>query len=683
MRSQWSEEEAGKVIARYASTTSEDVARCLYASHLLGADRRLVLHGGGNISVKTRRRDVFGDEIEVLCIKGSGADMARLEPAGLPAVRLDPLRRLHDRPKLDDDEMVRILRAGLLDPAAPNPSVETLLHAFLPHKYVVHTHATAVLSLTNQPDGQARCDDLYQRRLGIVPYIMPGFGLAKVASQIFEATRHVEGLVLCKHGIVTFGETAEQAYERMVSAVTLAEERLKQARKTFVPSAILPAATVAPEDVAPILRGACAIQVKDLPGAFRHFILDFRNGSAVMNFVNGAEVERYARAGVATPDHAIRTKAWPLILRLPSGNPEDIAKATRDAVAQFGSDYVAYAARHGSADEIDAGPRVILIPGLGLFGLGRSAQDAKIAADLAKSWVDAVTDAEAVGRFESISETETFAIEHWSLEQAKLEPPSTKPLAGQVAVVTGGAGTIGMATAKAFRAAGAEVVIFDLDTKQVDQKDQDFDGVRVDCDVTKSDSVAAGFRHVVARFGGVDIVVSNAGAIRSGDVKWTGRIGEVSQEIMHASFELNFFSHQLVAQNAVKIMLAQDTGGCLLFNVSRQAVSPGPDFGAYGMPKAATLALMRQYALEYGHLSIRSNAVNADGIRGGLLDEETIKLRSASYRMTVQEYMGRNLLKHEVLAPDVAQAFVDLALGRSTTGSFATVDGGNIGAAPR
>ncbi|MGA8400734.1 MAG: SDR family oxidoreductase, partial [Stellaceae bacterium] len=322
-------------------------------------------------------------------------------------------------------------------------------------------------------------------------------------------------------------------------------------------------------------------------------------------------------------------------------------------------------------------PRVVLVPGVGLYGLGHSERDAKIAADIAESWVATVSDAESIGRFESINEAELFQIEYWSLEQAKLDRPDDKPLLGHVAVVTGGAGTIGLATARALHAAGAEIALFDRAQADPESAAKSVGGIGVACDVTDKSGVAVAFEQVVAGFGGLDIVVSNAGAA------WQGRIGEVADSVLRDSFELNFFAHQSVAQQAVKIMLAQQTGGCLLFNVSRQAVSPGPDFGPYGMPKAATLALMRQYALEYAAHGIRSNAVNADGIRGGLLTEEMVANRAAAYSLTVEQYMGRNLLKREVLADDVAQAFLSLALARSTTGSFATVDGGNIAAAPR
>jgi rhamnose utilization protein RhaD (predicted bifunctional aldolase and dehydrogenase)/NAD(P)-dependent dehydrogenase (short-subunit alcohol dehydrogenase family) len=683
MRSLWSDGDAEAMVARYGASAGRDLALRVYTSRLLGGDPRLVLHGGGNTSVKTVLPDLLGDPVAVLCVKGSGWDLAQIEPPGLPAVRLAPIQKLRTRDALSDEDMVKIQRANLIDPGAPNPSVETLLHAFLPHKFVDHTHASAVLSLADQPDAAERLADLYGKRVGIVPYIMPGFLLAKAAAEVFETDSAVEGLVLVKHGVFSFGDDARQAYERMIAIVSLAEARLAQGRSSvFVPAA-LPAALAGVGEIAPVLRGICALPEPALPGSYKRFVLDFRGGPDVLDFVNGAELPRYAMAGVATPDHTIRTKNYPLIVPPPErGGFDEFAAAARQAVGQFVAQYHAYFARHNAAAtvkrrELDPVPRVILVPGLGLYGLGRSARDAAIAADLAESWVETVTGAEAVGAFQSLSEAELFEMEYWSLEQAKLGSATEKPLAGQVALVTGGAGTIGLATAKALRGAGAEIALIDRDGAGAEDAARKLGGLGLVADVTDPPAVQAAFDDIVERFGGVDIVVSNAGAA------WQGRIGEVADSVLRQSFELNFFAHQSIAQNAVRIMRAQGTGGCLLFNVSRQAISQGPNAGPYGLPKAATLFLMKQYALEYGADGIRSNAVNADGIRSGIMTAEYIKSRAAAYGISESDYMARNLLGREVTAEDVAQAFLDLALARNTSAAFVTVDGGNIAAAPR
>jgi NAD(P)-dependent dehydrogenase (short-subunit alcohol dehydrogenase family) len=328
---------------------------------------------------------------------------------------------------------------------------------------------------------------------------------------------------------------------------------------------------------------------------------------------------------------------------------------------------------------LDPLPRVVLVPGLGLFGLGRSHKDARIAAELAESAVEVITDAEAIGRYESISEAEMFDMEYWPPEQAKLGLNQALPLAGQVAAITGAGGTIGAATARAFAAAGAAVALLDLDATAAGREAEAIGeaALAVECDVTDPASVRGAFDRVAEAFGGVDIMVSNAGAA------WQGRIGEVDEEVLRQSFELNFYGHQRVAQAAVKIMLAQATGGCLLFNVSKQAVNPGPGFGPYGLPKAATLFLVRQYAVDYGADGIRANAVNADRIRSGLLTDAFIRERSRARDVSETDYMTGNLLGREVTADDVAQAFLHQALELKTTGDITTVDGGNIAAALR
>src|SRR4051812_18252675 len=493
MKTAWVDRDAQTAVDRYAAAgIARDIALRVYTTRLLGQDPKLVLHGGGNTSVKTRVADLNGDETDVLCVKGSGWDMGTIEPPGLPAVRLDPLRKLQGRATLTDEDMVRLQRANLIDPAAPNPSVETLLHAFLPHKFVDHTHSTAVLSLTDQPDGEALCREVYGQRMGYLPYIMPGFALAKAAAEAFARDPSVEGLILHKHGIFTFGADARQSYERMIGHVTLAEERLKRGRRAVFASAQLPQATAPLTDVAPILRGACSLRDEKTEGAWKRFVLVFRANDAILNFVNGAELARYSQAGVVTPDHTIRTKNWPLIVPAPqAGRLGDFKAAVAAAVDGFAAKYRAYFAANnarcgGTRKSLDPMPRVVLVPGLGLFGLGRAAKDARVAADLAEAAIETITDAEATGRYQALDDANLFDMEYWSLEQAKLSSAAEKPLAGQIVAVTGAAGTIGAATAQAFAAAGAEVALLDLDEEAACRKAKSIGGsaIGIACDVT-------------------------------------------------------------------------------------------------------------------------------------------------------------------------------------------------------
>ncbi len=427
MKSAWSERDAQAIVDRYAlGGIGPDLALRIYSTRLLGSEPRLVLHGGGNTSIKALTTDLLGEVTEVVCVKASGGDMATLDETRLPALRLDRLHKLRTRDSLPDEDMPLVLRDALIDPTAPNPSVETLLHAFLPHKFVDHTHANAVLSITDQEDSDLFCVDVYGSRMGIVPYVMPGFGLAVRAAGIYELKPKIEGLILQKHGIVTFGSSARESYERMIEMVSLAEDRLAKNRKAVFVPAPMPGPLAPLAEIAPILRGVVSVKDERVEGAWRRPILDFRSDPAILNFVNGTELARYAQAGVVTPDHVIRTKIWPLILGAPEQNRAvEFKRNALKAVTTFTEYYKSYFARHnarvgGDRKMVDPQPRVVLVPGLGLFGLGRTSRDAMIAADIATCAIETITDAEAVGRFTSISEAEMFEMEYWPQEQAKL-----------------------------------------------------------------------------------------------------------------------------------------------------------------------------------------------------------------------------------------------------------------------
>ena len=676
MDSLWREDEARAAIARYGALgVGEDLALRTYSARLLGREPRLVLHGGGNTSVKTRARDVFGDEVEVLCVKGSGWDLQTIEPAGHPAVRLHPLLRLRALNRLGDEDMVSAQRQLLLDPAAPNPSVETLLHAFIPDKFVDHTHSTAILALADQPDAAAIFAEIFGERVVCVPYVMPGFDLARAAGDARDRRPDAEGMILLKHGIFSFGPTARDSYERMIALVSEAEAYIaRRGRIRPQPVGIIEPPRAA--EVLPVLRGALARAAGERWP--RRWILDLRASGAARTVADDERLADWAQRGVATPDHVIRTKRFPLAA--PTQGDGWVA-GLDDELASYAEAYRGYFERNnarsgGLKTALDPLPRVVALPGLGLVGIGKSAGEAAIAADIAQSWAETLLDAEGVGRFEPVGEADTFDMEYWSLEQAKLGKSAEKRLSRHVAVITGGGGAIGAATVRAFAAEGCEVAVLDLDGAAAERTVSRL-GVRAQalaCDVTDADAVAAAFAQIAERFGGIDIVVSNAGAA------FTGVMAELGDEVLRRSFELNFFSHQAVAKAAARIFRAQGMGGALLFNVSKQAINPGAGFGAYGTAKAALLALVRQYALELGPEGVRCNGVNADRIRSGLLTDELIRERSAARGLTPEAYMSGNLLGEEVQAEDVAQAFVFAALMRRTTGAILPVDGGNVAA---
>ncbi len=686
MNSLWSEIEAERTVAHYVSRgVDPDLALRTYSARLLGQVPRLVMHGGGNTSVKITVPDLFGEPVRVLCVKGSGRDLATIEPDGHPAVRLDPLYRLRRLDTLSDEDMVNAQRQNLLDTAAPNPSVETLLHAYLPHRFIDHTHSVTSTAIAALPDMQAACTAIYGRRVACVPYIMPGFQLAKMAADIFERDPGVDGLMLAKHGIFSFADTARGSYELMIELVTLAERFIAAHSRPNPAFHAVRLPERAPDLAAmlPVLRGLLAEAAQGR--APTRWLLSPRTSPRIRRFVDGEQLADYASRGVATPEQVIRIKARPCLLPAPdAAGPAAWREDARRAIGGFVAAYDEYFARNnalagGGRRQLDPLPRVLAVPGVGVIGIGKTAAEAVISADVAEAWIDAVLDAEDVDRFQSISEAEHFDMEYWSLEQAKLGRGADKPLARRVVVVTGGGGAIGAATARAFARAGAEIAILDRDAGAADAARATIGGrtLALGCDLTSREAVEAAFDAVARQFGGIDIVVSNAGIAES------GAMAEIPDAVLRNSFELNFFAHQTVGRIAVRMLRAQGFGGVLLFNVSKQAVNPGADFGAYGTSKAALLALVRQYALEHGGDGIRVNAVNADRIRSGLLSPDLIASRAAARGISEDAYLSGNLLGQEVRAEDVADAFVASALLERTTGNVVTVDGGNVAAMMR
>lgn len=685
MKNLWNDSDAKAAIQLY-NDVSEDIALRVYTSRLIGADLSLVLHGGGNTSVKSVTKNALGEEVNVLYVKGSGWDLDTLQPPGLPGVQLDHLIKLRQLDSLSDEDMVNEQRTHLLDASSPNPSVETLLHAFLPHKFIDHSHADAILVIADQPDSEALCKKIYGDAMGIVPYIMPGFDLAKAAAEVYEKNLDVKGLFLVNHGLFTFGDTAKKSYDRHIEAVQQAEDFIaSHDTKTLSPVAT---GTPASGDeilsaIAPCLRGLYTEETG------QSWVIHYREDPIARDFASSKECADWSQIGTATPDHVIRTKQKPLLLNPKHiGDPEELREEIANALEEYKRCYHRYFetnvhAKGVDKNELDPLPRIILVAGLGLVAIGKSVKETKIAADIYQHTMDIISKAFNVGQFTPLKDFDLFDMEYWSLEQAKLGKSKPALTQGKIVYITGAASGIGRATAKLFAKNGASLFLVDRDKKTLSDTVEELHTqfktgiVSQVMDVTDEKAVKESFAYVTREFGGLDILISNAGnAVR-------GRIGDVDSATLRQSFELNFFAHQTLASEAVKLFQKQKAGGVLLFNASKAAFNPGKDFGPYALPKATVIALMKQYALDYGAEGIRSNAVNADRIRTRLFTEKVVAERSAARGLTPDEYFKSNLLATEVYDTDVAKGFFESALAEKTTGSVITIDGGNIAASPR
>ena len=677
MKNNWSKKIAIKYIKKYKKLSfSKDLALRVYTTQLLGKNKELVLHGGGNTSVKTTVKDIDSKKYNVLCVKGSGWNMADIEPAGLPAVKLEPLLALKKKKYLSDEDMVSFQKRNLIDINSPNPSVETFLHAFLPFKYVDHTHADAILNVTNRPGGLNFCKKIFGNKIGIVPYVMPGFMLAKKVSEIYSKNPKINCLILMNHGIFTFADDAKDAYNLMIKYVSKAERAVKKLKSKKIKQIKKFTTRFNIHEIAPIIRGLLSENKN------QKFVVNYRLNKHLKYFINGKSVRSYSSKGTATPDHVIRVKPFPLIITPKKNSSISEFKMTaKKAFKNYRKKYIRYfnINKNKVKDRkvmMDTSPRVILVQNVGMFTVGKDLIAAKIAGDLTETNAKVITSVEETSTYKFIPEKDLFDIEYWSLEQAKIKRKK-KQLEGNVVVITGSTGTIGFETYKIFKSYGAEVVLLDYNLERLKEVQSKIKDLCILCDVTNKRSVKNAFKQICEKFGGIDILVSNAG------IAPVGSIGEVSDEILRKSFEVNFFSHQNCASEAVKIMKKQNINGCLLFNISKQSVNPGKNFGPYGLPKSALLSLCKQYAVDYGSYGIRSNGVNADRIKSGLMNDKMIKTRAKARSISTDDYMRGNLLLNEVKAEDVAKAFFHLATSKKTTGAILAVDGGNIAASLR
>ncbi len=655
MKSLWTDAEA--------ATFPGELGQRVYTSRLLGRDKSLVLHGGGNTSVKIREKDLLGREREILYVKGSGWDLEKIEEAGFSPVRLDHLVDLAGLEALSDPQMVNEMRTHMLRADAPTPSVEAILHATLPFKYVDHTHSDAILAISNTADGDRRIREIYGDEVVVIPYVMPGFDLARLCAQIFPRDRKAEtvGMVLSNHGIFSFGATARESYERMIALVDKAERALAKdsvGGQTGVRPRCDPGLSPAPREVAALRREVS--RVAGFP-----VIVATHSDDASLAFARRDDVASIARRGPATPDHVLRTKRVPMVGR-------DVEGYAREYAAYFGEH--APRAREPKT-MLDPAPRVIVDPALGVATVGRTAKDAQIVFDIYEHTMQVIQRAQGLGGWQALPPKDIFDVEYWDLEQAKLRKPgSNPPFTGEVVLVTGAASGIGKACVQSFFARGAAVIALDVNAAVESQaKRADFIGIA--CDVTDSGQLTAAIERGVRAFGGIDMVVLNAGIFPGGM-----RIESLADKDWDKVMRVNVDANLALLRETHPLLKLAPRGGRVVVIGSKNVPAPGPGAAAYSASKAALAQLARVAALEWGADGIRINMLNPNAVFDtGIWTEEVLAERAKHYGLSVDAYKKNNVLKVEVTSRDVAELAAELCgpLFAKTTGAQVPVDGGN------
>ena len=653
MQSLWKEQEAG--------ACANELELRVYSSRLLGRDPSLVLHGGGNTSVKITESNAVGEEEEILYIKGSGWDLETIEAEGFAPVRLQPMMKLAALDTLTDPQMVNELKTQLTRANAPAPSVETILHAALPFRYVDHTHADAVVTITNTADGRRRIEEIYGDQVVVIPYVMPGFDLARDVARLFaeQAGPQTIGMILMNHGVFSFADSAKESYERMIDLVDMAERSLEanNAWELELPVAKR-GGQVSRLEVARLRQ-----VVSEKAG--RPMLLHVTNSARGQSFVQRDDLGSISQRGPVTPDHVIRTKAVPMLGR----DVEGYAQA-----------YKQYFATHESAAKerktiLDPAPRVILDQDLGLCCLGKSAKDASIVHDIYEHTMECILRGEKLGGWKALPPEDLFDMEYWDLEQAKLAKGGKAPLfSGEVVLITGAASGIGKACVESFVQRGAAVVGLDID-ERITTVSSSPAFLGVPCDVTDESQVQSALDQAVCRFGGLDMLVLNAGMFPA-----SATVAELSLETWRKVMEVNLDANLILLRECYPLLKCAPGKGRVVVIGSKNVPAPGPGAGAYSASKAALTQLMRVAALEWGKDGIRINALHPNAVFDtGIWTDEVLKARAEYYGLSVQQYKTNNLLGVEVPSRQVAELASEMCgpLFASTTAAQLPIDGGN------
>ena len=653
MKSLWDDNEARQF--------TDDLGMRVYTSRLLGRDKSLVLHGGGNTSVKISEKNILGEEETLLYVKGSGWDLETIGREGFSPVRMQHLIELSKLDVLSDPQMVNELKTHMTQAAAPAPSVETILHAILPHKYVDHTHADALITITNSPDSHARIKQIYGSSVVVIPYVMPGFDLAKLCGDRFHAeySDNTIGMVLMNHGIFSFADTAQKSYERMITLVSQAEAYLKQQGAWEISK------TEAPDNEGVLRHELAKLRQEISAAAGFPVVLNSLRDAQSLTFIQRDDITDISQQGPATPDHVIRTKRLPLVGR---------------NVTEYVEAYKAYFTEHNAKSQqgktmLDPAPRVVLDRELGMCSVGCTAKDAYIARDIYQHTMDIISRAAALGGFCALSGQQIFDVEYWDLEQAKLRKEDKPPVFnGEVALVTGAASGIGRACVESLLLRGAAVIGLDINPEiETVHARQDYLGIV--CDITDEQQIITALEIGVQAFGGLDMLILNAGIFPSGC-----RIDMLQTSQWRKVMEINLDANLVLMREGHALLKRAPLGGRVVVIGSKNVAAPGPGAAAYSASKAALNQLSRIAALEWGQDNIRINSLHPNAVFDtGLWTDEVLQSRAKAYGLNVEEYKRRNIMKVEIYSQDVAELAAEMCgpLFAKTTAAQISVDGGD------